>query len=218
MPAAISRIRSMGIANGGRRSEAGLSVWQERQKRMLPWACALLSLLVVYSVLAFLSFSGRLPFWVGVRGPHADPARRLPGLGVKTNHIEARWDEGARGEFVVGAELERVHLEGYYVFHDWDSGRGNVDHFVIGLQGVVVVETKAFTGELTCEDGRLLRNGRPIPGKDVTKQAMAEAMAVRDLLRDSSGIEAFVHSVLTLLQRRGTLLLPVPERRGDDEH
>ncbi len=54
------------ITDGGRRSEAGLSVWQERQKRMLPRVWALLSLLVLYSVLAYLSFSGRLPFWVGV--------------------------------------------------------------------------------------------------------------------------------------------------------
>lgn len=95
------------------------------------------------------------------------------------------------------------------MFHDWDSGRGNVDHFVIGPQGVFVVETKAFTGEITCQDGRLLRNGRPIPGKDVTKQAMAEAMAVRDLLRATSGIEAFVHPILCFSDAHLSCFLPL---------
>jgi hypothetical protein len=92
--------------------------------------------------------------------------------------------------------LERLYKKGFYVFRDWDSGRSNVDHFVIGPQGIFVVETKASTSEISGESGKLLRNGKPIPGKDVTRQAMAEAMIVRNLLRSSSGTEAFVHPVL----------------------
>lgn len=113
-----------------------------------------------------------------------------------TERINERWGEGARGESKVGAELERLHKQGFYVFHDWYSGRGNVDHFAIGPQGVFAVETKAFKGEVTCEGDRLLVNGKPVPGKDVAKQAMGEAMDVKRLVRESSGLDPFVHAIL----------------------
>jgi hypothetical protein len=58
------------------------------------------------------------------------------------------------------------------------------------------VETKAFKGEVTCEGGRLLVNGRPVPGKDVAKQAMGEAMDVKRLVRESTGLDPFVHAIL----------------------
>lgn|SRR5215212_4820544 len=110
--------------------------------------------------------------------------------------IDARWGEGARGESVVGREFERLHKQGFYVFHDWDTGRGNVDHFAIGPQGVFVVETKALKGEVTCEGGRLLQDGKPIPGRDVAKQASGEAVAVNSLIRASSGPSTWVYAIL----------------------
>jgi hypothetical protein len=91
--------------------------------------------------------------------------------------------------------LERLHREGFYVFHDWDSGRGNVDHFVIGPRGIFVVETKALKGEITCENGKLLQNERTIP-KDMTKQAKGEAKAVSELVRSTAGVGAWVVPVL----------------------
>lgn len=62
-----------------------------------------------------------------------------------TDEINARWGEGARGEFRVGEELEKLYKDGFHGFHDWYSGRGNVDHFVVGAQGIFAVETKAWT-------------------------------------------------------------------------
>ena len=82
------------------------------------------------------------------------------------------------------------------MFHVWDSGRGNVDHFAIGPQGVFAVETKALKGEVTCEGGRLLVNSRPVPGKDILKQAVGEAMDVKRLVRESSGLDPYVHAIL----------------------
>lgn len=177
------------------RSKAGESAWKAYRRNLVP--NAVLGILLMMACLAFVILSAR-----GQLGPAASLLlfACLVSLYVVWNRnldaIGARWGAGAEGEVKAGRELERLHREGFYVFHDWDSGRGNVDHFVIGPQGVFVVETKAFSGEITCEDGRLLRNGRPVPGKDATKQAMAEAMAVRDLLKDSSGIEAFVQPIL----------------------
>jgi len=109
--------------------------------------------------------------------------------------ISERWGAGAQGEVEVGRELERLHKEGFYVFHDCDSGRGNVDHFVIGPRGVLVVETKALKGEIACENGRFLQNGKIIP-KDMTRQAKGEAKTVSELIRSSTGVGAWVVPIL----------------------
>ena len=185
-------MRGMGAVT---RSKAGESAWKAYRRNLLP--NAIFALLLIVGCSAFvaliandqLSTLGSLLLFACLTALFVVWNRNL-------DAISERWGAGAEGEVRVGRELERLHKEGFYVFHDWDSGRGNVDHFAIGPQGVFVVETKAFTGEITCQDGKLLRNGRPVAGKDATKQAMAEAMAVRDLLRSSSGIEAFVQPIL----------------------
>ena len=97
---------------------------------------------------------------------------------------------------VGGRELERLYKEGFYVFHDWDTGRGNVDHFAIGPQGVFAVETKALKGEATCEGGRLLQDSRHIPGRDVAKQASGGAAAVNGPIRKPSGLGPWVHAIV----------------------
>lgn len=177
------------------RSKAGRSAWREYHRRLLPVALFGLFLMLLCLSFVALVVNGQLGFFAMLL-----LFACLVSIYVFWNRnldaISERWGAGAQGEIEVGRELERLHKAGFYVFHDWDSGRGNVDHFVIGPQGVFVVETKAWKGEISCENGKLLRNGKPIPGKDVTKQAMAEAMAVRDLLRSSSGIEGFVRPVL----------------------
>ena len=185
-------MRGMGAVT---RSKAGESAWRAYRRNLLPNAIFALVLIAGCSAFVALIANDQL----GTLGSLLLFAC-LTALFVVWNRnldaISERWGAGAEGEVRVGRELERLHKEGFYVFHDWDSGRGNVDHFAIGPQGVFVVETKAFTGGISCQDGRLLRNGKPVPGKDATKQAMAEAMAVRDLLRSSSGIEAFVQPIL----------------------
>lgn len=107
------------------------------------------------------------------------------------------WGEGARGEFRVGAELERLHEQGFHVFHDWDSGRGNVDHFVVGPQGIFAVETKAWNGKITAEGDNLSKNGFVLRnGDDPLRQARRNAWKVHELVEGSSGVRAWVTPVL----------------------
>lgn len=116
----------------------------------------------------------------------------------KTDETNDTWGEGARGEFRVGAELERLHEQGFHVFHDWDSGRGNVDHFVVGPTGIFAVETKAWTGKITkAENSLLARNGWVIRGgKDPLGQASRNARKVGALVARSSGVRARVTPLL----------------------
>jgi len=57
-----------------------------------------------------------------------------------------RWSQGARGEEDVGRALEALG-DGWAVFHDIDTGRGNIDHVVIGPAGLFTVETKSRSSE-----------------------------------------------------------------------
>jgi hypothetical protein len=57
--------------------------------------------------------------------------------------IVDRRDRGATAEEYVGALLEQLVPEGWRVLHDVNTGRGNVDHVVLGPGGVFTVETKS---------------------------------------------------------------------------
>lgn len=110
--------------------------------------------------------------------------------------MDARWGEGARGEFAVGRELEKLYAHGFHVFHDWQNGQGNVDHFAIGPQGIFAVETKATRGEITARAGKLYRDGRVMPGEWYSRAAMARAFSVRALIKEACGTEPFVVPIL----------------------
>lgn len=49
---------------------------------------------------------------------------------------------GYEGEKAVGAELNQLMLDGFHVFHDFPAEKFNIDHIVIGPNGVFAVETK----------------------------------------------------------------------------
>lgn len=114
-----------------------------------------------------------------------------------------RWEDansareaGARGEMRVGRELEKLHMEGFHVFHDYRvEGRGNVDHFLIGEPGVFVVESKAWKGDVSSDGENVLVNGRRC-FKDPLKQVGGEAKDVHELIRASCGMEVWVHPIL----------------------
>jgi DNA-binding transcriptional LysR family regulator len=57
-----------------------------------------------------------------------------------------RQDRGALAEEQVGGLLDKLPRERWRVIHDATLGRGNVDHIVIGPQGVFTIETKSHPG------------------------------------------------------------------------
>ena len=72
------------------------------------------------------------------------------------------WDRGHVGEQTVGAELEKLRPHGFDVLHDvrWPGRRrANIDHVAIGPPGILVVDAKNWSGNVTLHDGSLRRNG-----------------------------------------------------------
>lgn len=108
------------------------------------------------------------------------------------------YDKGSEGEELVERELEKLKLE-YFIFHDVFTGRGNVDHIVIGPTGIFTVETKNLRGVPRVK-GENLYVGKRSCNYQI-RQAFAEAMAIRDFLL-RKGLNLFVTPILCLSQKR----------------
>ena len=89
-------------------------------------------------------------------------------------------ERGAVAEEKTGAILDGLP-EGNFVVHDFDTGRGNIDHILVGPKGIFTLEVKSHRGTVTFDNGSLLRDGKPFE-KDFVKQAWAECFVVREIL------------------------------------
>jgi hypothetical protein len=71
----------------------------------------------------------------------------------------ASWSQGAEGEETVGAILEGLASDGWFVLHDVSLGRGNIDHIVVGPAGIFSIETKSHRGRVNVGhlDQRMLK-------------------------------------------------------------
>ena len=113
-----------------------------------------------------------------------------------------RWLRGAIGEEKVGEIVDGLGAQGWRAIHDAWTGRGNIDHILIGPAGLFTVETKSHAGRIDPDriDDRML------------KQAYAQSKAVERL----TGLEVepllvFSRAYLTrraVTCRRGVTILP----------
>jgi hypothetical protein len=62
---------------------------------------------------------------------------------------ERAWRVGADGEETIGAKLEKLTKDGWYVLHSVPVGKGDsdIDHVVIGPGGVFTINTKKHPGK-----------------------------------------------------------------------
>jgi hypothetical protein len=109
---------------------------------------------------------------------------------------------GRDGERVVGQFLDELRAKGAQVFHDVPADGFNLDHVIISARGIFAVETKTFSkprvGKPTIsfdEAGGIRVAGRT-PDRDAIAQAQSAASWLRMLLRESTGKEFSVRSVV----------------------
>jgi hypothetical protein len=100
---------------------------------------------------------------------------------------------GIRGEEHVADVLAVLEDEGFTVVHDLDTGRGDVDHLLVGPTGVFVIETKDWGGRFYRRGGRLMFNDKP--ADQVVGQVTAAALAIRDGLLEA-GIDVWVQAII----------------------
>lgn len=89
------------------------------------------------------------------------------------------WRVGAEGERLTGQALEKLSAS-YCVLHDLPMPRSkaNIDHVVIGPNGVFTVETKNYKNGVTIKGGRAYGSGRSLDR--VVQQARRQASAVAE--------------------------------------
>lgn len=68
-------------------------------------------------------------------------------IAPKNHRRDNSWVKGLEGENIVLEQLNTLP-KNYFVFHDvkLPEGKGNIDHVVIGLTGLFVIETKNYSG------------------------------------------------------------------------
>jgi hypothetical protein len=113
---------------------------------------------------------------------------------------------GLMGERAVGEELNQLMLDGFRVFHDFPSGDDwNIDHVLVGSQGVYVVETKARRkgrAETGKQDHVIIYNGKTLEFPHCTDthgldQARRNAQWLSNFLKSATGEPVKVKAILT---------------------
>lgn len=69
-------------------------------------------------------------------------------------HSLEAWEQGARGERVLGSTLDPLRAEGMAVLHDRriPGSRANIDHIVVSAAGVFVIDAKNYKGRVERHD------------------------------------------------------------------
>jgi hypothetical protein len=128
----------------------------------------------------------------------------IPTMLITDRRVERNLDrrlQGVTGEEQVGAILEDLRVEGWSAIHDVATGRGNVDHIVVGPGGLFTVETKS-------------RRGRVDVGR-IDERWLKQAYAQRKHLERATGRRAecllvFSDAYLSvpISRQRGVVVLP----------
>ena len=123
------------------------------------------------------------------------------------------WFIGKRGELAVTEVLKSLP-DDYVLLNDLTlpDRRGNIDHLLIGPNGLFVIETKNYSGNVKCIGDQWFVNGRRI--KSLSQQAKRNAMAVhKNLTRVFSERREklpFIPALLVFVKHRSQLNLNQP--------
>ena len=110
------------------------------------------------------------------------------------------------GETAVGQELNRLMLEGNYVYHDFPADNFNIDHIVVGRSGIFAVETHARSKPSNGnrrEDATVEYNGKMLnfPDRDdfkIIEQAEEQASWLSKWISSAIGEEVAARAIVAL--------------------
>ena len=112
------------------------------------------------------------------------------GLGIYTYRKHLIWGSGSEGEKIVINELKKLDdtyclISGVVI----PPNRGDVDHIVLGRNGIFVVETKNYSGEVSCNGDvwgrrKIGRRGKPYPLEigNPSNQVKRNAKVLKDFI------------------------------------
>ena len=143
-------------------------------------ALPLLSTLLLIPVACYLLTHGHHFWGIGVAVFYFVSIKSIEQAGLKLKKRISDADTGAKAEQAVADALQELP-DDYYVFHDLEFPGFNIDHVVLGPNGIFLVETKSQKGSITQDNDVLLRNGRKF-FKNFLNQCWSQASSLRDHL------------------------------------
>jgi len=123
------------------------------------------------------------------------------------------WFVGKRGEMAISDALGSLS-DDYIVLNDLmlPDGKGNVDHLVMGPNGLFAIETKNYSTFVKCSGDDWFVNGKKI--RSLSKQAKRNAIAVRENLAavfaDQGNRLPFVTALLVFVNGKGRFSIKNP--------
>lgn len=165
----------------GSAGKSAFAMGDSRYKDMLARiVLPMLSFLFLLPVGYYLLTRGHLLWGIAVAAIYVLSINALETTGLKLKKRISDADTGARAEQAVAEALETLP-DDFHVFHDLTFPGFNIDHVVLGPNGIFLVETKSQKGNITQENDVLLNNGRRF-FKDFLKQCWSQAFSLRDHL------------------------------------
>jgi len=118
-----------------------------------------------------------------------------------------RYMGGSRGEERVTRTLRDSLNDEYFLINDlqlFDGRKGNIDHIVVGPNGIFVIETKNLRGNISASED----NWQGTKGKSPSKQARDNASRVYRAIKDSESfrnVKPWVHGIVVFTNRAARL-------------
>jgi hypothetical protein len=162
---------------------------RERARELAGWArsagwraAAVVAAGMAASLLVQAAGLGRLGLPAGLAAGAAAGWR----LRFRVSREARAWRDGARGERATARMLRRLAHRGYAVFHDIGipGTPANADHVLIGPPGVLLVDSKRYTGQVTqTANGRTWHNHYPMDQQlralRLEAEVISQALGVR---------------------------------------
>lgn len=119
-----------------------------------------------------------------------------------------KWRRGAEGEHATARVLGPLRREGWQLFHDLDTGRGNRDHIAIGPAGVYLLDSKNLSGTIEVDGDVIRARYRDYPRDDYTLDRIgswmrSEAAKLKSEIEQLTGERVWVQAVVVIWGRFG---------------
>jgi hypothetical protein len=133
-------------------------------------------------------------------------------LYLRSYHI---YNAGLRGEKQVANLLTHTLNDEYYLLNDLylRDGGGDIDHIVLGPNGVFVLETKNWNGIISCNGDEWQRSGKKNFSGSPSRQVKRNAAKIQQIIGGNPNLRALgivVEGIVVLTNNHATLHVSNP--------
>ncbi len=120
---------------------------------------------------------------------------------------------GKEGENIVDDELSKLGSKYICILKGLDTDKGNIDKIVISPTGVWILEIKNHKGNIIYDGQMLLRNNTPLE-KNFLKQAYAEAIVLKNLIKSKLNLDIPVQPAVVFANKYAKVRLGLNKYKG----